>query len=258
MSRPVSHCTPQFYTFLLVLLLLPLMVNSATETSEQRWKRAIDRDDAKVIWQMLSDADVTLTNDKGKTALMAAAKLGDQELLQALLSRGLSLEDRSFTGGTALMYAALGNQLDMLQFLQQQVSGIEYRDARSTNGWTAIMIAAAKGFDDAVKILVEDGGDPWLADAYQWSPLMRAIDNRHTGVVDYLLSLPNAPLNQQNENGSTALHIAALKGDTGAAQQLLASGAEAGIRDKNSMAAVDIAMANGSATLLELLKTRDR
>ena len=245
-------------TLWLALWLLPLSINSAAETPEQRWKRAIDRDDAAVIWQMLSTADVTLTNDKGKSALMTAARLGDQTLLQALIARGLSLKGRSFTGGTVLMYAALGNQLDMLKFLKQQVPGNEYLDAQSTNGWTAIMIAAAKGFDGAVKLLVDDGADPWLADAYQWSPLMRAIDNQHAGVVRYLLTLPNASVNQQNENGSTALHIAVLKGDIESAQLLLASGAKTEIKDKNSMAAVDIAVANGSVKLLESLQSHDR
>lgn len=232
------------------LVFLPL---NAAETPEQRWKRAIDRDDADVLWEMLSDADIKLTNDKGKTALMTAAKLGDQRLLGVLLESGLSLEDRSFTGGTALMYAALGNQLEMLRFLQQEVPGSSYRNAQSTNGWTAIMIAAAKGFVNTVKILVEDGADPWLVDAYQWSPLMRAIDNRHSGVVNYLLSLPDAPLDQQNENGSTALHIAVLKNDADAARLLLESGAEPALKDKNAMSPVEIARINGLERIEALL-----
>ena len=246
-----------FHLCLAVVLMLVLLPLSAAETTEQRWKRAIDRDDSSVIWQMLSGTDITLTNDKGKTALMTAAKLGDQQLLQILLDKGLTLEDRSFTGGTALMYAALGNQLEMLRFLQQQVPGSAYRDAQSTNGWTAIMIAAAKGFDSTVKILVEGGANPWLADAYQWSPLMRAIDNRHTRVVNYLISLPDAPLDHQNENGSTALHIAVLKGDESAVRRLLKAGAGTELKDKNLMAAVDIAIANGSVDILKLLKRQD-
>lgn len=237
----------------LFVSLLLMSIACATETPEQSWRRAIDRDDAKVLWQMLPDFDVRATNEKGKTALMAAAKLGDKSLLEALQKRGLSLVDRSFTGGTVLMYAALGNQLEMLTYLQQRVPGSRYRDAQSTNGWTAIMIAAAKGFDDAVRVLVDDGADPWLADAYQWSPLMRAIDNRHMGVVRYLLSLPDAVIDFKNENGSTALHISALRNDVESAVLLLALGARSDIKDNSGRIPADIAKANTSAELLALL-----
>lgn len=238
----------------LIIALLLLGTGLASETPEQSWRRAIDRDDAKVIWRMLPDTDVQATNDKGKTALMAAAKLGDKNLLEALLNRGLSLEDRSFTGGTVLMYAALGNQLDMLTYLQKRVPGQQYRDAQSTNGWTAVMIASAKGFTDAVQVLVDDGADPWLADAYQWTPLMRAIDNRHLGVVRYLLSLPKPTIDFKNENGSTALHISALRNDLESATLLLALGAKPEFIDNSGRTAADIAKANDSVELLALFK----
>lgn len=242
----------------IVLLVIALQFSllHAAETLEQSWRRAIDRDDAKVLWRMLPDTDVQQTNDKGKTALMAAAKLGDKDLLEALLKRGLSLQDRSLTGGTALMYAALGNKLDMIVYLQRRVPGADYRDAQSTNGWTAIMIAAAKGFDEAVKILVDDGADPWLADAYQWSPLMRAIDNRHSKVVSYLLSLPQAPVDFKNENGSTALHISALRNDVESARLLVARAANADIKDNSGRTPAEIAKENASADLLALLANR--
>lgn len=224
----------------------------AADKPEVLWKRAIDRDDAKIIWQMLPDSDPKITNDKGKTALMAAAKLGDQELLEALLQRGLTLADRSFTGGTALMYATLGNQHQMMNYLLAQSSGDDL-DAQSTNGWTAVMIAAAKGFNRALKTLVDQGANPWLADAYQWSPLMRAIDNQHLVVVRYLLSLSDPPVNFQNENGSTALHVAVLKKDIETTRMLVALKARRDITDDNGLTAVDIARHSGADNLLALL-----
>ena len=125
---------------------------SATEqpvSDEVRWKRAIDRDDVQVLRQLLSQVDVKLSNDKGKTALMAAAKTGDLDLLESLLQKGLTLDDRSFTGGTSLMYAALGKETGMISYLLDATRGAanfqSYVDAESTNGWTAVMIAAAKG-----------------------------------------------------------------------------------------------------------------
>lgn len=228
-------------------------------SDEVRWKRAIDRDDTDMLRQLLSRVDVTLTNDKGKTALMAAAKTGQFDLLETLLQLGLDIEDRSFTGGTSLMYAALGQQHSMISYLigtQRQSSGFQsYVDAESTNGWTAVMIAAAKGFEQVVEQLVVEGqADAWRADAYQWTPLMRAIDNRHTAVVHYLLDLDQPPLSATNENGATALHVAVEKGDVSTVSLLLAHNVDQEIRDNEGRTARDIAVNQGDQTIVQLLR----
>ena len=234
---------------------------SATEqpvSDEVRWKRAIDRDDVQVLRQLLSQVDVKLSNDKGKTALMAAAKTGDLDLLESLLQKGLTLDDRSFTGGTSLMYAALGRETGMISYLLDATRGAanfqSYVDAESTNGWTAVMIAAAKGFDGVVQQLVEEGqADAWRADAYQWSPLMRAIDNRHAAVIHYLLELDQPLLSSVNENGATALHVAVEKGDVETVKLLLNKSIDRDTRDNAGRTALDIAVSRSDNSIMDLL-----
>ena len=234
---------------------------SATEqpvSDEVRWKRAIDRDDVQVLRQLLSQVDVKLSNDKGKTALMAAAKTGDLDLLESLLQKGLTLDDRSFTGGTSLMYAALGRETGMISYLLDATRGAanfqSYVDAESTNGWTAVMIAAAKGFDGVVQQLVEEGqADAWRADAYQWSPLMRAIDNRHAAVIHYLLELDQPLLSSVNENGATALHVAVEKGDVETVKLLLNKSIDRDTRDNAGRTALDIAVSRSDKSIMDLL-----
>lgn len=226
------------------MLLVALVAHGAPAAPELQWTRAIDRDDATSLWALMPTVEITIGNEKGKTALMAAAKLGDRKMLDALIHRGAALQRRSKTGGTVLMYAVLGNNIEMVRYLfalddvEQSTTMI---DAQSTNGWTAAMIAAAKGFDQVLGLLVEQNADPWLADGYGWSPLMRAIDNRHRNVVRYLLGLPDVSLNKQNENGSTALHVAVLTGDVESVRLLLKRGADQMIRDKANRSALDIA-----------------
>ena len=234
-------------------ILFFLYVTAGVASEPVTWQRAIDRDDAQAIWRLMHDADVKETNEKGKTALMSAARLGDHRLYGALTAKGLSAADRSFTGGTPLMYAALGNQLLMIRTIYSQQSDPLYLNAQSTNGWTALMIAAAKGFEQTVALLVELGADPTLADAYQWSPLMRAIDNRHDSVVQYLLSLPDININATNENGSTALHVAVLKNDKGTIRQLLQAGINTSVTDAGGKTAYDIAVNSEFHHLIEML-----
>jgi len=214
---------------------------------QTEWKRAIDQDKASELWRLLAEVDagrvdVKSTNDKGKTALMAAVKIGDQCLLEELLRRGLRVSDKGTTGGTALMYAVLGNNTGMIEVVLSREPEL---NAQSTNGWTAAMIAAAKGFEGSIAQLFTAGADINLADVYQWTPLMRAIDNRHSSVVNYLLSLPVIEVNKANENGSTALHIAAQAGDQAVVTRLLQLGSEVTAVDKNGYTAADLAIRNG-------------
>jgi len=214
------------------------------------WKRAIDLDKAADLWRLINSVDVTATNDKGKTALMAALKIGDQCLVEELMQRGLGIADKGYTGGTTLMYAVLGNQTKMIDFVLSRKPEL---DAQSTNGWTAVMIAAAKGFKEPMQQLVTAGADVNLADVYRWTPLMRAIDNRHGFVVNYLLSLPETEVLQINENGSTALHIAAQTGDQAIVRRLLALGANVDVVDKNGFTAGQIALEKNNAEVVQLL-----
>lgn len=227
------------------------LTESQRLAAEIEWKRAIDQDKAEDIKRLLPGVNIRLTNEKGKTALMAAVKVGDQCLLQELLQRGLSISDRGYTGGTTLMYAVLGNQPEMID---QVLSYKPDLNAQSTNGWTAVMIAAAKGFESAISVLHKAGADVNLADVYEWTPLMRALDNRHGAVVSYLLSLPDIDLERVNENGSTALHIAAKAGNKLAVEHLLQSGASSAIKDKNGYSPAEIARQSNHFSVAEQIQ----
>ncbi len=229
----------------------PTSPQSQTEQLETEWKRAIDQDKVADLKRLLPGVDVALTNNKGKTALMAAVKVGDNCLLQELMQRGLKFSTKSYTGGTALMYAVLGNQPEMIE---KVLSYQPDPDEQSTNGWTAVMIAAAKGFRSAVLDLHQAGADINLPDVYQWTPLMRAIDNRHTDVAVYLLAAPGINVNHTNENGSSALHIAALTGETEIVTTLLQLGSDKDLQDKNGLTPADVAETAGYADLSNKLR----
>ena len=233
-----------------------ILSQAETQKLQVEWKRAIDQDKGSELWRLLAEVDanrvdVKLTNDKGKTALMAAVKIGDQCLLAELLQRGLKISDKGYTGGTTLMYAVLGNNSGMVDTVLAQKPAL---NAQSTNGWTAVMIAAAKGFKGSMQQLFTAGADINLPDVYLWTPLMRAIENRHSSVVSYLLTLPAIEVRQTNENGSTALHIAAQTGDQKTVATLMALGSEATAADKNGFTASDVAMKNGYPDIAKLIK----
>ncbi len=233
-----------------LMAILTTLPQALAEDSQKLWRRAIDQDDAQTLVRLLDDSLLTITNEKGKTALMAAAKLGDFALYRQLRDRGLDPRQRSNTGGTVLMYAVLGNQLAFVESVLAQQPDV---NLQSTNGWTASMIAAAKGFGEALELLIGAGADVNIADAYRWSPLMRAIDNRHADTVRILLQHTDIQLDWQNENRATALHIAASRGDRRAVEWLLSRGADTNLRNNENMRAVDVARLAGQRDLVKLL-----
>jgi len=220
------------------------------ENLETQWRRAIDTDNIDTLRDLLPAVDIQATNEKGKNALMAAAKSVDMELYDKLLERGISVETRSKTGGTLLMYAVHGNDKTMIQTV---LAATDHIDAQSSNGWTALMIAAAKGFENGVRLLVDAGANPNMPDVYQWSPLMRAIDNNHFGVAGYLLTQPEIEVNVVNENGATALHLAVQNAEAVIVKQLLRVGASTSVKDKNGATAKMLAKKLGNQEIADLL-----
>lgn len=255
MSFPVTACASRGFATALLLSLIWAFggVAQASEESRQlQWRRAIDSDDTKTLDRLFDPSLLSVTNEKGKTALMTAAKLGDFELYRRLLDGGLDPRQRSRTGGTVLMYAVLGKRLDFVDhILLAQRPQI---NLQSSNGWTAAMIAAAKGYQGVLQRLMAAGADINIADAYRWSPLMRAIDNRHPQTATLLARAPGVRLDWQNENRATALHVAASIGDLASVRLLLSLGASASVRDSNGRLAIDIARAAGHAPIVELLQ----
>lgn len=100
---------------------------------------------------------VDARNAAGETALMYAALNGELEVVKRLLARGAEVNQ---PGWTALHYAASGGQLSVVQLLLERHA---YIDAPSANGTTPLMMAARQEHPTVARYLVEQGADPSLA-----------------------------------------------------------------------------------------------
>lgn len=165
---------------------------------------------------------VPLRDPLGKTALMSAAKHGEARLVERLLAAGADVGARTNTGGTALMFAALGGHVGILDRLHR--AGATLDDVGS-NGWGAMMLASATGRERAVGWLLDAGADANRIDVYGFTPLMRAVDNRHPAVVERLLAVPDLDLRATDEAGNNVLHHAVAAGDETVVDALLKAGA---------------------------------
>lgn len=193
------------------------------------WVKAISNDDVAHFNAQLNtvtDTDssslFSLAAPNGKTALMVASKKGDFSLVKALLLGGAKVNRVTQTGGNAFMFAVLGNNLDVAQWLAKHGANVS---AAGSNGWSAATIAAAMGHTELLKWLTTLEAAIDSPDVYRFTPLMRAVDNQHYAAVKILLETQAVDVNVRDEWENTPLHFAMANKNENILELLLQHGA---------------------------------
>lgn len=238
-------------TAILTFLLLGSAL-AVADSATERWRDAIVHNRVQDIRALLAQQDdVDQPTEYGKTALMAAAGVGDSELVTALLSAGADSNATNHLDGTVLMFAAGSGDPETLR--QILATGVAI-NAQASNGWSAVMMATAKNHADLLRKLATAGADPNLADVYGWTPLMRAAFDHHEAAFAALLEWPGLDLEATNRNGQTALHLAVIGGHAEMVKTLVERGAVQA-RDRNGYTPQAIAKELARADLQVLLDT---
>src|SRR5580704_13627274 len=207
-------------------------------------------------------ADQNIADETGRTPLYAAVdmhtlpdsnlpwpselnnKLTSLDLIQALLAHG----------------ANVNAQLKKQQPYRSKVDRVA--DNMLGTGSTPLLRAAKAGDTEVVKVLLAKGGDPKLTTKFGMTPLMAAAglgskEEDTTGrkktepeaIASIQLCLgAGADVNAADNQGETALHGAAQKGDDQVVQFLADHGAKLDVKDKKGRTPLDAAnglMGNG-------------
>jgi ankyrin len=125
--------------------------------------------------------DLTWINMIGQTPFIRASMSGDITTMRLLLEKGADPKITTVGGTTALVTAAGGNVAVQQSFVESRESsmqavklclelGIDVNAANET-GFTAVMGAANKGWDDILDVLLQAGGRLDVADAQGRTPL---------------------------------------------------------------------------------------
>jgi len=186
--------------------------------------------------------DVNARDGEGNTALMAAARVGNVELLTVLLRRGANVNAQNRHGVRALTFAVLKSDLAAVALLLAHEAEPNYADQHGASPlalailrrqakiasllsqrkadphlegrWTAadlLNIACANGDVDSVKLLVEAGVDPNAVGQDQAIPLISAVLSGSQPTAAYLLERGADP--ERRLDGRTALDYARDAGD---------------------------------------------
>lgn len=224
----------------------------AASTADQEFVHALERDDIDGAARLIAwGVNVDAQRSDGKTLLILAARASDAALVRKLVAAGADVNATTDNGGTALMFAAIGGDTDTQKALIDAGA-----DVNAVGGfdWTALLVASVKGHLPAVRQLLASGADPNLRDIYGWTPLMRAVYEDRKLVAQALLEQPGIALNVSNDQGATALHLAAVKGNEALTRSLLLAGADPSVGDRKGRTAENLAVATGHENVAKLLK----
>jgi cytohesin len=153
----------------------------------------------------------TITDSLFETPLHYAVRFGDASLISLLLAAGTAREARDSDGRTALALAVLSRRPDNVPTLLDAGAAVDTRDA---NGATPLLIAARDGQVEIASVLLAHDADPGLS------------DYAGGGMETYLAYEPISP--QPNEHSAAAVlivdegEVAELRAAHEAIRQLLA------------------------------------
>lgn len=155
-----------------------------------------------------------------------------------------------------LIGAVVSHDLKKIRSVLARASNLTAADEE---GFDAIHWAAQEGFPDAILLLIEFGADPNATDKNGFSPLHLAAGEGHSAAVRALIR-GGAELNKRcsGNDGSTALHAAAVWNRSDVAHELISLGADTGILSDLGETPEQLAIAHDSTEVLELLRQRQR
>jgi len=142
-----------------------------------------NRDAVKALLKQA--ADVNAAQGDGMTALHWAAMKNDAELVQTLLYAGANAKATTRIGAyTPLLLAAKSGNAEVIEPLVKAGADV---NAATSNGTTALMFAAASGNVAAVQALLERGADANAKESVRGlTPAMFAAASNRATVIDLL------------------------------------------------------------------------
>jgi hypothetical protein len=169
--------------------------------------------------------------------MVKAAQLDSPGMLKRLLAQGNSPNTVDPASGEPLLIVAAREGADRAadELLAHRAINLEQR---APNGNTALMMAAFKSNKGLVRKLLAKGA---VVTYPGWTPLHYAAAAGSTEIVAILLE-HHAYIDAESPSQLTPLMLAAREGQEAVAEQLLAAGADATLKNNEKLTASQIAM----------------
>ncbi|KAK6281391.1 hypothetical protein POUND7_015216 [Theobroma cacao] len=183
-----------------------------------------------------------------------AAKLGFAKVLQCLIVPGCDINSRTAFGDSALMICARYKREDCLKVLAS--AGADFGLVNSA-GQSASSIAGltrwTHGFHQAVVDVIQAGKTPQSSNPSVFSPLMFTIQANEIEALKTLLKRTDINLNEQDDDGYSAVMMAASGGHVEIFRLLLSAGANVNLSNKYGDTAISLLELNQNGDVFDQL-----
>jgi ankyrin repeat protein len=193
------------------------------------------------------------TDDQWETPLHFAAHGGNKEVVAFLLSKGAQTSNRNENDVTPLMMACWNGHLEVAQMLfdATEGQGLEERDA---HGETVLSYAASGGSTEVVAYLLSKGAQTSSRDVEGNTPFMWACKVGKVEAAQMLFDATQGQgLEDQDNDGCTALLHAAIGGHKDVVAFLLSKGAHTSTRDTSRRTPLLCACEAGDLELVQMV-----
>ena len=220
-----------------LLLRLGADVNTADHHGRTPLMVAAEKQSANLVKLLLdagARASINATDREGRTALMTFLRYGNlaADVAEVLLAAGANVNRTDKDGLTALMYAAQSRATTVAEVLLKSRAEVNVKDNK---GMTPLMYAARAYGPELVGMLIRAGARLNEQDAQGWTALMHAsakyYNESGAKVVEVLIAA-KADVHVINNEGQTALIVAARHYDELAIKLLISAGATINVTDK--------------------------
>ncbi|WP_100539492.1 ankyrin repeat domain-containing protein [Paenibacillus sp. GM2FR] len=187
--------------------------------------------------------------------LIEYAEQGNTEQVRQLLQSGADINATDERGRTAVMAATYHNHVGTVEALIQAGADINIRDHQLNN---VFLYAGAEGMMEILQLAIDADADVTLTNRYGGTALIPASDRGHVKIVQELLTRTDVDVNHINNLNWTALLEAVILGDGSENYQrivklLLDHGADPRISDGNGVTPLQHARERGYQEIERIL-----